>query len=680
MKLFEALRFSFRTRYFKVKWFGFGGIILGILFFFPVISSAQRTDIPITGQQEGSLATPDSTLFSGRQEETDIDTFGIYYLFAHSPWEVTFLADTLLDDFQQYDPVRQRDLELAHLGNQGSATHFLVYKPSFRKGFDVGLHQYDLYHTTGATLPYYLIEKPFTIVNYTRGAEQADSYFTAQFGRNFSKGLSFTLDYKRLSQLGDKTQYLNQNNRNTAIAVGMWYKAKNEKYNAFFSYAANTIEQKDNGGIAIESDRDTVFGFLYTTTPSSAQVILANGKTRHAHREWSYTHYYQLAGKNDSIVTNKRTFALAHEAVYHNSYYKYSDAFDSGDTEYFFKWFPELQTDERGMRFFLEHQYLSNSFRLMTYKKAGQVDKSKTTRNKDFFEAGITHTWHKIQQEGAPDTIINDLLLHGKLHFQPREGLWLNTYAHLGLGNNAGDYRLNGALFFNLGKAGELSVSATNQLYRPDLMQYRFYLTQKQVWENDFKRTLETNFEANYLIPILKIKATGAYHLINNYIYFDTLAIPRQTGLPISITQLILARDLKLGAFHLDNTVAFQSASEPFIRLPGIYGKHSLFYDGSWFKKKLDIRIGLDLRYNDTFYGYYYNPATGRFQLEDRQQIDFFPNVDVWLSIKITKFRGFVKFENFSTMLSYKQLYYVTAYQPNAKPFLRFGFSWKLLN
>ncbi|KAA3637090.1 MAG: hypothetical protein DWQ02_07255 [Bacteroidetes bacterium] len=146
------------------------------------------------------------------------------------------------------------------------------------------------------------------------------------------------------------------------------------------------------------------------------------------------------------------------------------------------------------------------------------------------------------------------------------------------------------------------------------------------------------------------------------------------------MTQLILSRDLKFGVFHLNNTFALQAASESFIRLPGIYGKHSLFYDDTWFKDKLYIRIGFDLRYNDTFDGYYYNPVTGRFQLEDRQKINFFPSVDFWLTIRITKFRGFMKFENLSTMLSQNQLYYTTAYQPNQNPFLRFGFSWKLLN
>jgi hypothetical protein len=662
-----------------MKWSGLGSIVLILFFFFPSNLIGQRGDIPNTGQQ-GSLATPDSTVFSGRQEDSDIDTFGVYTLYANKPWELTFLEDTLLDDFQHYDPVRQRDLELAHLGNLGSATNFLIYKPKLREGFDVGLHQYDIYQTTGRTLPYYLIEKPFSILSFTRGAEQADSYFKAQFGRNFANGFSLTLDYKRISQLGDLAQYLNQNNRNTAIAIGMWYHSKNKKYNGFFSYAANTVEQKDNGGIIEESARDTVLGFLFSTTPSNSPIILANGKTRHAHRELSYTHYYQLSGKSDSTGRNRRAFSMAHEIVYNNAYYKFSDAFDTGDTTFFYKRFPELQTDERGMRFFLEHKKIQNSFRILTYKKAGNVNKNKTAANKDFFELGITHTWHKVQQEAAPDTTLNDLLLKGQLHFQPKEGLWLKTYAHLGLGNNAGDYRLNGELFLDLGKAGVLRAKATNQLYRPDLLQYRFYLTQKQVWQNDFKRTLETNLEASYLIPVVKIKATGAYNLINNYIYFDTLAMARQTGVPISISQLILSKNIKVGAFYLNNTIAFQSASESFIRLPGVYGKHSLYYDGSWFKNNLDIRIGLDLRYTDTYNGYYYNPATGRFQLEDREKIYAFPNVDIWLAVKISKFKGFLKFENFSTMLTDERLYYVTTYQPYPKPILRLGFTWKLLN
>jgi hypothetical protein len=678
MKFIEALSHLFKIRSVQPAWlFCF---VLLLLSLFPSIGYAQRTDIPLTGEQEGYTATPDSTVFSGRQESTDKDTFGIYYLYAHRPWEITFKGDTLLDDFQQYDPVRQRDLELAHLGNLGSATNFLVYEPRHRKGFDVGLHQYDIYHTTAETLPFYLIETPFTIINYTRGAEQADSYFTAKFARNFAKGLSFTFDYKRISQLGERNQYLNQNNRNTALAGGIGYQADNGKYSSFLSYAANTIENKDNGGIAVESGRDTMWGFLYTITPSAAEVILSDAQTRHAHREWSYTQYYRLAGKPDSVKTNRRTFSLAHQFLYNDTYYKFFDTYNPTDTSYFYKWFPELETDDRGMRFYLKHKYLRNSIRLMTYKKSGAPSQGKVAANKDFFEAGIAHTWHKVQQEGARDTILNDILIHGKLDFQPSEKLWLKTYAHLGLGNNAGDYLLNGELFFDLGKAGALSVSATNQLYRPDYLQHQYFLTQQRIWQNDFKRTLETNIQAKYLIPILKVQATGAYHLINNYIYFDTLAMAQQTGVPISITQLILSRNLKLGVFHLNNTVAFQAASENFIRLPGIYGKHSLYYDDTWFKEKLGIRIGFDLRYNDTFDGYYYNPATGRFQLEDRQTINFFPNVDFWLTIKITKFRGFLKYENLSTMLSNDQLYYTTAFQPSGRPFLRLGFSWKLLN
>ncbi len=678
MKFIEALYQFFISRLVQPKW-GIG-MVLFLMFLSSNVSFAQRTDVPVTGEQEGYQATPDSTVFSGRQEDTDVDTFGIYYFQAHKPWDLTFLVDTLLDDFQQYDPVRQRDLELAHLGYLGSATNFLVYQPRFRKGFDVGLHQYDLYQTTAETLPYYLIERPFSIIDYTRGAEQADSYFTAKFGRNFAKGISFTIDYKRVSQLGEQNQYLNQNNRLTALATGLWYQSQNGKYSSYFSYAANTVEHKDNGGVAIESNRDTLWGFLYTLEPSAGTVILADGQTRHAHREWSYTHYYRLTGKPDSIKSNKRTFGLAHQVLYNDSYYKFFDDYDAGDTTYFYNWFPDLQTDDRGMRFYLKHKYLRNNFRLMTYKKAGQVGNPKTVANKDFFEAGISHTWHNVQLEGATDTILNDILIHGQLNFQPSEKLRLETYAHLGLGNNAGDYLLKGELFFDLGKAGELGLAASNQLYRPDYLQHQFFLTQRQVWNKDFKRTLETNIEANYLIPILKIKATGAYHLINNYIYFDTLSLPRQTGVPLSITQLILSRDLKFGVFHLNNTVALQAASESFIRLPGIYGKHSLFYDDTWFQDKLYIRMGFDLRYNDTFDGYYYNPVTGRFQLEDRQKINFFPSVDFWLTIRITKFRGFMKFENLSTMLSKNQLYYTTAYQPNQNPFLRFGFSWKLLN
>ena len=228
-------------------------------------------------------------------------------------------------------------------------------------------------------------------------------------------------------------------------------------------------------------------------------------------------------------------------------------------------------------------------------------------------------------------------------------------------------------------KAGSLSLSAINQLYSPTLMEHRLYLSEQQVYRNNFSKTLSTTLSGTYSLPLLQLELAGRYHLLNNYIYFDTLALPQQTGIPISIAQLIVKKDFRLGSFHLDNMVALQQATEDFIRLPSIYSKHSLYYAGRWFKV-LDVRVGFDLRFNDSFFAPYYNPVTGQFQLQDKREAEPYPATDAFFSMRVTKFRAFFKWENATAALLTDQLFYQTAYYAHPGAVFRLGLKWRFLN
>lgn len=88
-------------------------------------------------------------------------------------------------------------------------------------------------------------------------------------------------------------------------------------------------------------------------------------------------------------------------------------------------------------------------------------------------------------------------------------------------------------LLLDFGKIGALNIEASNQLYSPNLLQHRHYLTQQPLWENNFKQTLETNVRVNYLLSNIGLEVGCGYYLFNQFIYFDTLGIARQTGLPL---------------------------------------------------------------------------------------------------------------------------------------------------
>ncbi|MEZ4991003.1 MAG: putative porin [Saprospiraceae bacterium] len=662
-------------------------LLLGFILAGLTTIQAQRISTGTTGS--GGFDT-DSDRSRGEFEDQlaeEPDTFGVFIFFADNPNEEREFADTSLHRyFQQYDPARQRELDWRTLGNLGSAAEPFVYQPRARQGFDVGFHQFDLYLTRADQLPFYRLERAFTQVEYTQGSEQADGYMKARFSRNFANGLNFSLYYDKIAQIGRFDQYPNQNSRNTTFGGGMWFHSQNERYDGFLSIVANTIEQEDNGGL----DSLPINGGQFAD-PSSSVVRLEDGQTRHTHREFSYKHYYRFGGRADSTGNVRRAFTLSHRISYNRSVYKFFDEFNAGDT-LFYNHFPELLTDSRGARVFMTHREFSNEFTLSTFKLSQLQSENKARNQRDLLEIGLLHRYNKLEMEVA-DSVVNNLFLTGRLNFRPGPALQLNTSAHLGILNNVGDYRLNGELHIDLKKVGSLKVEATSQLYRPTVLQDRFYISRQAVWDNQFNATLENNFTASFRLPWLDLEVGAGYHLINNFIYFDTAGIARQTGIPLSITQLVIRKDLRVGHFHLDNTVALQNASESTIRLPKVFGKHSLYYIGRWFRV-LDVKVGADVRYNTPYRPHYYNPFTGQFQLQDRQEVAFYPIVDAFFSMRVTRFRAFIKYENATSLfiddtkadgtgerdVLKSRSYFQTANYLFPDAAIRFGISWRLLD
>lgn len=654
----------------KVKY-----LIFGLVVFWNLgLHGQSRSFDPTGGSFSDGFGNGQDTIVRGQDEFVETpDTFGIFYYYAYNPnFEYNFSDSLLNGHFHQYDPVRQRDYDHMHLGIVGSAHQPMLYTPRERQGFDIGWHQFDLYLTPARRLPFYRIEKAYTNISYTQGSEQADAMFSTQFSRNFANGVNFSIDYRRISQLGQQSQYPNQNTRTTALAGGVSYENRNGRYKGYLAYGTNTIQHKDNGGILNEPQEEGDF-----SSPQAADVFSPTGETRHAHRQWSYNHHYRFGGDRDSTLRFRRAYTLSHEFNYDNSKYKtWVDDPDGRDSS-FFNWFPALDVDDRGSRVYVEHRAYRNSFKISTFQQRN-INENQVKQQRDLLEVGLTHTLHRINQEPT-DTTINNLFLTGQFNFSPNDRLRIETQGHFGLWDNAGDYRAYGAFYFDFKKLGTLQLEATNQLYKPNLIQHRFYLTQRQIWDNDFERTLETNLQATYSLPQWDLKIKGAYHLLNNFIYFDTSGIARQTGIPVSVLQLSIQKDFKLGPIYLDNVATLQSISEPTLRLPEFFSKHSLYYSGKWFKVLL-VRLGTDMRLNSSYYAPYYNPLIGQFQVQESQFVKLYPALDAYFSLRVDKFRAFFKWENYSSLFINDRLYYQTAYYGFPSAGFRIGIKWRFIN
>ncbi len=599
--------------------------------------------------------------------EVEPDTFDLTYFYQDDPDIEFAFSDTLLDNnFQQYDPVREGIFDYANLGYLGSAHYQLVYQPRYLQGFNIGFRQFDLYKFDSATMPFFRLKNAFTNVWFLNGTNNQDGYFKGQFSRNFAKGLNFSIDYKKLSSIG---KYKAQRAINTALATGFWYHHPGGKYDAFITYLFNSIDQQDNGGI-----NDTLLTVNNTEREFNYPIKLSNAFTYHEEREYLFTHHYNFRGQSDSLESSgnkKRAFTITQNFKLANNFYKFHNI--NPDSSYY----GILQTDNRGLRHFVRHKKFETSLWISTSKS----NSSDTTAHRDLFKAGLIYKRHQLHQEPL-DTTIYNLFATGQLDFTAGRSIAVKTAAHLGLWDNVGDYLISGNLSFDLKSAGIFRIDVSNQLYAPSLLQYRMLISHQLLWENDFNKTLETNLAVTYGIPKLGFRVSGKYHLLNNYIYYDSLAFPRQQGLPISILQLIVDQNFKLGNFHLDNSVILQSASEDEIRLPEFYSRHSLYFEGNIFKRVMLLRVGFDLRMSSDYYANYYQPLVGQFHIQDRENILFYPATDVFLTLKVKTFRFFVKGENI-TQLVYDQNQQLFEQIPGyPQPFfnLRLGLSWQFLN
>lgn len=656
------------------------GLLLFALFFlsgtvlFGQILDPSSDGRPRSGDPDFDAST-DRRAGPQEQRETIVDTFGIFNYLVDNPNSENSWRDSLLDQFQRYEPDRKPDFDYATTGTRGGAAYPLRYQPITRTGTTVGFRQFDLYQLTGENLEYYRLEHPFTYLGHVRESEQEDNWTTAKFSRNFAAGVNLLLDYTRISQQGTQDQYPNQNLRNTHVATAMSIRPPGSRYSGFFSFAANTYEQLQNGGVIDSSFLNNVDGGEVNNL-QNLETFLEETRLRYSYRELMATQYLQFGGKRDSLTGNeRRAFTLRHRFRLDSRRYRVSAEETTTDTSAFFRRFPDMYTDIRGVRNQIEHRIIENDITLSTFRRGQSGDRA--TVQKDVLEAGLTHQLHRIQQDG--DSTVNNLIAHARIGLRPSDRLSLLVNAQLNLVGQTGDYRLSGEGTLDLGKAGKLELKALNQLYAQDVVTQNFRLNGENVWNNDFGKTLELRLEGAYTLPVVKIRAGLAYSLLTDYVYFNAEGRPEQSNGVNSLLQLTAERDFSFGRWNLNNRLLLQEADQDVFRLPRLYGEHSFYYSGKWFKV-LNVNLGFDIRYASGFRPYYYNPVVQQFQLQEDRQTGFQYQIDPFFSMRVTRFRFFAKYVQLNNLWNSDGLLYLTSDYPYPDEALRLGVSWRLLD
>lgn len=621
----------------------------GLILFFPLAVFSQIRDSAVLPPPAPRTPKVDTAQTPG-------------YSFAQAPERSWPAADTLPGrDFRLYDPTRRQTPDWGALGNLGTPARPLWFETPARRGFDTGAHGFDLYRLEADSLRFYRNVRAFSEVFFSQGPKQDDAMFTAQLGRTFSGGSTFAFAYRSFNNLG---QFRYQQARHNSLSAGVWLPA-GKRYDGFFIFCQNIFRQQDNGGVVT----DTLFGKGQFEGPIDAEIRLPDGKaqTRFSDRVLQLTQHLKFTDSDSS----SRVFRVSHTIAWTKASWKFTDAGLKSDSLFFNDFF---LTDRRGLRNFISLDRLDNTFTLNTFKQ-------KTSgRSSDVLALGLLHSWFDLHQEPL-DSSFSNFFLTGELGITPSERFGLRARGELGLLDNFGEYRVSGLLSLGLGKAGQFRASVLSQRRPPALLQYRAFVSFRELWHNDFQKPLETSLSATYALPAIGLEATGRTHLVNNFIYFDQNGRPAQTGAPLQIAQLLLSENLRLGRLHFDNTVGLQQINrDDVLRLPKWFSENSLYFAGKVFKKRMDLRAGVDLRVNGDFRPDAYQPLLWQFHLQDSLSQKPYPWVDLFLAFKVRTFRFFIRYENLKAAWEPEKAFYQTARHPLPFNALRFGINWRFMD
>jgi hypothetical protein len=198
-------------------------------------------------------------------------------------------------------------------------------------------------------------------------------------------------------------------------------------------------------------------------------------------------------------------------------------------------------------------------------------------------------------------------------------------------------------------------------------------------WQNSFSDLISSNARFGIDIDKVKMNAELFYGSIQNYIYFDTLAIPRQlSGSALNILTFSLKKEFKLGGFRSVNKMVYQLPSDNHeLNLPVLAIYHSFFFDKTFEKIDVQAQLGYDLNYTSKFQAQGYMPASGVFYLSNYRTTGNYAILNLFFKLRIKNVLLFAKMEHFNNQFLFDKYYFLLDKYPAGTSIFKFGVSWR---
>ena len=467
------------------------------------------------------------------------------------------------------------------------------------------------------------------------------------------------------------------------------------RYSVHAAFLHNHIDQQESGGVVGEwAIADTVFEM-----PSGVPMRLAGAEANNLYRNSSFF-IKQSIGIPLQRMT-ERDFSMAElSAVYighlfeYNSWNKrYTDKFSTYTDERYernedgtFK----PHTDTYYKDWFLNPNESRDSIceRIITNRLFVQAQPWNRDGVVGTIDGGVGLDLHTYSQFALKDYLTGKLERVKKSSWFAYAGIdgkirryvdWGASFKLYPSGYRGGDFDLRAHAAFTAfikGKpftlSGEFSQSAISPGYWMNN-----WLSNHYMWSNDFGKENETRFNVAFTVPDHGIELGFWQSVVTNKIYYGADCRPAQHDGTVSLTSIYAQKNFNIKGLHLDHRVLVQLTSDrTVVPVPLVSAFLSYYYE-FWVKRDvLRVQIGLDGRFNTSYYAPGYNPALSVFYNQNEVEIGNYPYIDAFVSAKWKRMRILLKYQHLNKgLFGNGEAFQIARYPLNPGMF-KFGISW----
>ncbi|MCP1382021.1 putative porin [Runella salmonicolor] len=573
-----------------------------------------------------------------------------------------YQIDTSYDDFHRYNFVQRADFQLVDLGNFGTASRNVFFRPIEQLGTQFGYDAYSPYAYQINDVKYYDTKSPYTNLYLTLGGG-GQNILRFDHSQNLSPRLNLGMNVQRFTtnkQFGTSGQSDSQTNlaQNWGFVFHGNYRSKDEKYTFLGQFNHLNHHVYEQGGMSPDSlNFKTDRGIEYDNPSATFRTAQSWERRNNWH---TYQQYVLAQGFQ----------------VYHVFDYKRSiDVFSDTDL-----------TNARLYGFYNNYYYDSTQTR--------QEVKFRLFENKFGIKGrfqGFNYRAHYRQRianmNGAYTKSDSTTGTYRLSRFENFVGLWLAYYLKDSTQRATAefeyllgrDFKIKGEVVSKWFKVGYLSTFTSptfvQQLY--DANHLRWTNSNRLVNSNNIYGQINVNTKQLRLSPRLD------YHLINNYFYYDTAAVARQYTSAFSVVRVGGEAEWRPGKFQfLTQTYYTLVSNNDILRIPRFFANFRATFDFVY-AKVLFLQVGGEIHYKSAYYADAYMPLTQQFYLQNRLKTEGVVYTEVFLNARINRVRLFVKMAN-AAQGNYQGAlirgYFSTPFYPVVGRSLGFGVNWPLFD